>query len=334
MKRITMEDVAQKAGVSKSTISQYVNGRFHYMATDTKEKIEEAIKQLNYRPNALAQGLRQRKSKTIAVIVANILHAFSTEVIRAIEDTCHEQGVHVIVCNTDNDVVKEKNYLEMLYAKQVDGFIVFPTNKNVQLLAAYAEEGFPLVFVDRILEQVSVNTVLVDNNEMIRIAVRALVAKGKSKIVLMLPEMNDPITPRIERREAFESMIMELGLSEQENQMIAVPIDKIPSELKAILNGKNRPDSIIAGNDFVLKKTLHCLQELAVQVPEELALVGLDDVPFASFMKPAITTVAQPTYAIGKKAATLLLEGIADDSRLEEYSIYRFKPIFKGRNSI
>lgn len=334
MKRITMDDVARKAGVSKSTISQYVNGRFHYMASDTKGKIEDAITELNYRPNALAQGLRQRKSKTIAVIVANILHSFSTEVIRAIEDICHEQNVHVIVCNTDNDKEKEKKYIEMLYAKQVDGFIVFPTNANEELLKNLSDEGFPLVFVDRMLEQINVNSVLVNNEEMIRLAVNALVSKGNKRILLVLPEMEDPITPRFERREAFKLLVVELGLSNQKNHVIAHRLENIPDALRAILTETDRPNALIAGNDFVLKEVLKCLQELAIQVPEELALVGLDDVPYASFLNPPITTVAQPTYDIGKKAAELLLQDINSTLAKKETSVYRFQPSLSVRQSI
>lgn len=125
MKRITIQDVARLAGVSKSTISQYLNKRYDYMSEETKKRIEAAINELGYEPNFIARSLKQKKTSTIAVIVANILHSFSTKVIRAVEDYCNENGFHVIVCNADDDPEKEANYIRMLRAKQVDGMIVF-----------------------------------------------------------------------------------------------------------------------------------------------------------------------------------------------------------------
>src|SRR5690554_6439026 len=133
MKRITIADVAKHAGVSKSTVSQFLNKRYDYMGEDTKKRIEDSIKQLHYRPNILARSLKQKSTTTIGIIVANILHNFSTQVMRAIEDVCHKYDFHVIVCNADDNPDKEKNYIEMLQAKQVDGIILFPTGDNEEL---------------------------------------------------------------------------------------------------------------------------------------------------------------------------------------------------------
>src|SRR5690606_32142751 len=131
MKTVTMADVAQQAGVSKSTVSQFVNNRFDYMSEETKKRVEQAIMELDYRPNILARSLKQKTTTTIGVIVANILHTFSSQIIRTIEDACNEADFHVMVCNADDDPVKERKYIEMLRAKQVDGIIILPTGSNV-----------------------------------------------------------------------------------------------------------------------------------------------------------------------------------------------------------
>src|SRR5699024_7590258 len=143
VKRVTISDVAQHAGVSKSTVSQYLNRRYDYMGKNTKEKIESAIKELEYSPNMVARSLKQKSSTTIGVIVANILHVFSTQVIRAIEDFCHDKGFHVIVCNADDNPNKEKTYIDMLRAKQVDGIIAFPTGDNVVSIKIYWMKNTP-----------------------------------------------------------------------------------------------------------------------------------------------------------------------------------------------
>src|SRR5699024_10710326 len=124
MKKITMQDVANKAGVSKSTVSQFINNRYEYMAEETKIRIDDAVKELGYIPNFIAKSLKQKKTSTIGVIVANILHTFSNEIIRAIEDVCEVNQVHMFVCNADDNPEKEKSYMEMLMAKQVDGLII------------------------------------------------------------------------------------------------------------------------------------------------------------------------------------------------------------------
>lgn len=131
MKTITISDVAKYANVSKSTVSQFLNQRYDYMSEKTKQKIEAAIQELNYQPNFVARSLKQKSTFTVGVVVANILHTFSTQVIRAVEDYFHEQGFHIIVCNADDEPEKEKKYIEMLRAKQVDGIIIFPTGENL-----------------------------------------------------------------------------------------------------------------------------------------------------------------------------------------------------------
>jgi LacI family kdg operon repressor len=147
-----MADVAKEANVSKSTVSQYLNQRFEYMGEDTKKRVEEAIQKLNYRPNIIARSLRQKKTSTIGVIVANILHSFSTQVIRSIEDVCSESNINVIVCNADDNPNKERMYIEMLRNKQVDGLIIFPTGGNLDLYQEMEKENFPIVFMDRYVE--------------------------------------------------------------------------------------------------------------------------------------------------------------------------------------
>ena len=117
MKRVTIADVAREANVSKSTVSQYMNKRYEYMAENTKDRIEEAVRVLGYQVNFVARSLKQKRTSTIGVIVANILHAYSTQVIRSIEDVCNAKDIHVIVCNADDNPVKERKYINMLRAK-------------------------------------------------------------------------------------------------------------------------------------------------------------------------------------------------------------------------
>ncbi|MFB4475856.1 LacI family DNA-binding transcriptional regulator, partial [Oceanobacillus caeni] len=185
MRRITISDVAEHAGVSKSTVSQYLNKRYDYMGKKTKERIEHAVKELGYSPNIIARSLKQKSTMTIGVIVANILHVFSTQVIRAIEDFCNEKDFHVIICNADDDPEKEKRYIEMLQSKQVDGIIAFPTGGNVELYKALIEVQFPVVFMDRIIPGIEIDTVILDNEKASFLAVEEFLRKGYREIGML-----------------------------------------------------------------------------------------------------------------------------------------------------
>ncbi len=197
MKTITIEDVAQHAKVSKSTVSQYLNKRYDYMSEKTKERIEETIQELGYHPNIVARSLKQKTTSTIGVIVANILHAYSTQVIRAIEDTCHEYDFHIIVCNADDNPEKEKKYIEMLRAKQVDGIIIFPTGGNVTLYQRMLDENYPIVFIDRLVPNIPISSFMLDNEKASKLAIDYFVSKGYERIGMITTSIIKNISPEL-----------------------------------------------------------------------------------------------------------------------------------------
>ena len=198
MKTITMADVAKHANVSKSTVSQYVNKRFDYMSKETKNRIEETIRVLDYRPNILARSLKQKSTTTIGVIVANILHTFSSQIIRTVEDICNEADFHVMVCNADDDPIKEKKYIEMLRAKQVDGIIILPTGVNIDLYKEMVHSKYPVVFVDRTVPDVPIPSVMLDNEKAGEIAVQHFIDNGFERIGIITNIIKN-VTPRKER---------------------------------------------------------------------------------------------------------------------------------------
>ncbi|WP_059103027.1 LacI family DNA-binding transcriptional regulator [Shouchella shacheensis] len=331
---ITMADVAKRAGVSKSTVSQYLNKRFDYMGEKTKKRIEQAIEELDYSPNFVARSLRQKKTMTIGVIVANILHDFSTQVIRAIEDACHEQDFHVIVCNADDEPVKERRYIEMLRAKQVDGIIVFPTSANVTLYNDLLREGYPLVFVDRMVSKVNVNAVISDNEETVRLAVGEFVAKGYERIAMVLPSLEQQLSPRVERMEGYKKALAEYGLPYCPSYLASGEIEYVQPAFAKMIALESPPQALLAGNDLVLFEVLEYAKREQMRIPEDIAIIGIDDVSFANFYNPSLTTVAQPTFEMGKKAAELLLKQIKNgESSQEEPCVHRFQPTLKRRSS-
>ncbi len=333
MKTITMADVAKHAGVSKSTISQYLNGRFDYMSKETRIKIEQSVKDLGYYPNMVARSLKQKSSTTIGVIVANILHVFSTQVIRAIEDFCHDKGFHVIVCNADDQPEKEKKYIEMLKAKQVDGIIAFPTGGNVELYQQLLDEEYPLVFMDRIVKELKVDTILLDNEEASRLAADTLLEGGYKHIAMISPPLLEQVTPRVERVNAFQKFIQQKGKDSPKISLITGKISTIYEKLDALFQKDKHPDAIFAINDRVLHEILSFLNKRNMRIPDDIAIINVDDVSFADFYNPPLTTISQPAFDMGKKAAENLFEVILKEKTDKHSETVRFKPILVRRKS-
>lgn len=330
MNKVTMADVATYAGVSKSTISQYVNKRYKFMSESTKIRIEEAIKELNYRPNSVARSLKQKSTFTIGVIVSNILHAFSTQVIRSIEDHCHSLDFHVIVCNADDNPEKEERYIQMLRDKQVDGLIVFPTGENLELYEEMVKSNYPVVFLDRRIPELPITSVLLDNEQAVKMAVEHLVEKGYKNIALMTNAIHR-VYPRQERVRVFKELSNVHQLPIDDGYIVSKEIGQLKASLGDLL--ANKPvDAIIAGNDLALLEILNYVKEHHIEIPKDLALISIDDVSFGNLYNPPLTVIAQPAFEMGKKAAELLLGKINGDLE-EKEPIYLFQPVFIERAS-
>lgn len=333
MKKPTITDVAKYAKVSKSTVSQYLNQRYEYMGEQTKERIGKAIAELNYSPNVLARGLKQKSSTTIGVIVANILHSFSTQVIRAIEDFCNNNNFHVIICNADDDPDKERRYIEMLRAKQVDGIIAFPLGANAEVYKDLIAENYPLVFMDRIISGIKVNTIMLDNEQASFLAVNEFVKKGHERIAIMSPPLTKKTTPRVERMEGFRKALEHYKLPCYPAYLLCGEIGDMQAALSRMMELPVPPTALLASNDRTLMEVLKYTKEHKKQIPEELALINIDDVSFASIYNPTLTTIAQPAFDMGKKAAEILFNLLDNKQAADDARVYRFNPQIVIRES-
>ncbi|WP_141433563.1 LacI family DNA-binding transcriptional regulator [Bacillus sp. 03113] len=329
MQKVTMADVAKEAGVSKSTVSQYLNKRYEYMSAQTKENIGEAIEKLGYRPNILARGLKQKRTSMIGVIVANIMNRFSTEVSRSIEDYFYQYDFQAIVCNADDDAEKEKNYIEMLRAKQVDGLIIFPTGKNLELYRQMVNEKYPVVFMDRKIENLDATFVLTNNVEASSDAVHQFIRKGHERIAIVTQPLT--ISPRIDRINGYKKALHGYGIPLNPNYMIHTDIHNIKDALLHLFQLPKPPTVLLAGNDLVFLEVLEFAQLNKIKIPEQLSLVVFDHVPFAHLVNPTISTIAQPSFEMGKKAAQILLEKI--NKEVNEQIEYTFPCQFIDRDS-
>jgi LacI family transcriptional regulator, kdg operon repressor len=310
MTRVKMEDVAKLAGVSKSTVSQFLNKRYEFMSEETRGRIENAIKSTGYQPNVIARSLKVKKTNTIGVIVANILHYFSTAVSRGIEDYCNKHHYNVILCNADDNPQKERIYLEMLLAKQVDGIICATTGKNNELLKDLINREVPLVLIDRKLAGIEMDGVFSNNEQGARDAVAHLLAIGHRRIALLSPDLNG-ISTRQGRFKGYRQTLIAHGLQPMDEYIKFVKSTaEVKESISDLLHMPEPPTAILCTNDLTTMEALHVLKQGNVKVPETIAIIGFDDSPWVDLLDPPLTTVNQQTYEIGLKSAEQLLTRI------------------------
>lgn len=332
MKKITIGDVAKHANVSKSTVSQYLNKRYEYMSERTRERIAASIEELDYRPNIVARSLKQKSTFTIGVIVANILHSFSTQIIRAIENKFHEQGFHIIVCNADDEPDKEKDYIEMLMAKQVDGIIIFPTGGNVSLYEQMKKSAFPIVFMDRTIEDIEIETVVLDNDRAAQLAIDQFVENGYRKIAIVTTSIIRNISPRLERIQGYKNALERHQIQVNPAYIKTAEPDMLYQSLEELFVSEEPPQAILAANDIVLMEVLKYIKKYDMKIPADIAVIGIDEVPFASFYTPSLTTISQPTIEMAHLAVKLLIDQINKEETMKP-SVYRLQPTLIQRGS-
>jgi LacI family kdg operon repressor len=323
MEKVTMADVAKEAGVSKSTVSQFLNKRFEYMGEKTKQKIEEAIEKLGYQPNYIARSLKQKRTSMVGIIVANIMHYFSTEISRAVEDFCHEHELHAIVCNADDDPEKEKKYIEMLRAKQVDGLIIFPSGQNNELYESMIKEQYPVVFVDRKVENLDVFSVITNNTESTYQAIGQLIDKGHKRIAFAVQPLT--VSTRRERLEGYKLALQDAGIEIQADLIIEASIPEMKNKLERLFTAPEKPTALFAGNDRVFMSAVELLKEKGIKVGKDVELIVFDNIPFAHLVDTPISFIVQPASEMGKKAAELLFDQINKVEKEPEEFIFPSK---------
>lgn len=308
---VTINDVARRANVSKSTVSQFLNGRYEFMSRETRERIRLVIAEMGYRPNALARSLKQKKTHTLAAVVSSILNPFMTNTIRGVEDYCKEAGFNLILCNADDDPQQELSYIQTLAAKQIDGLVISTTGRNNEALLDLNRSGTPVVLFSRYVPEIGVDAVTVDNRKGVRMGIDHLLAKGRRDIAFfVMPYAEIPATPRRERAIAYQELIREHGLTQNPGWLVETPCEEavVAERIKAMVNAPGpKPTAIFGANDLMTMAVVRALVGLGIRSPEQMAVIGFDDWEWAPYLKPAVTVVAQPSYEMGRRAAERLV---------------------------
>ena len=308
-KRITIKDVAKEARVSVTIVSRVLSN-YGSFSEESKSEVLKAVEKLNYKPDVIARSLRTKKSKAIGVIVSDIVTFFFTTLVRGIEDVANQGNYSVILCNSDEDPIKEREYLSALYERGIDGLIISPSPGNDSYLKKLARGGTPLVLVDRKIKGLRVPMVMVDNESGAYEAISYLISLGHQRIGIITGLKGTSTSE--ERLAGYERALKEHHLSQDPELIKAGDYrrEKAKEAAEEFLRMKNPPTALFVSNEPMASGVLLALRENKVKIPEEMSIIGFDDPVWAPLTNPALTTVSQPSYSMGTLACQTLLKEI------------------------
>ena len=324
-RRVTIREVANLAQVSLGTVSNVLNNPT-VVAPTTRKRVLDAIDSTRFVRNTAAHQLRAGKSRTIGVVLLDIANPFFTEIVRGAEHVLREQDYVLMLCSTDESAKREQRYFRVLEEHRVDGILVCPVDSDLESAVALVARGIPTVLLDRDGSSHGLCSAAVDDIRGAELAADHLFDLGHQAIALV----NGPATIRqcIDRKEGARRSVKRArcyrSASLQEIVVGALTIDQGEGAVAALLAAEPRPSAVMCANDLLAFGVLRGLAAAGVGVPEEMAVVGYDDVVFASMLSPSLSSVRQPKYELGVAAAELLLEEVTGAPH--EHRAIRFEP--------
>jgi LacI family transcriptional regulator len=305
----TINDVARLAGVSITTVSHVINNT-RFVSDELKRRVTVAMHELDYRPNTLAQSLRKGKTKTIGLIIPDSSNLFFAEIARFIEDVGYENGYSVILCNTDNNLDKQRRYTEVLVSKQVDGIILISAGESAEDLEEPLGAGIPVVIADREIVQTMADIVLVDNEKGGYLATKYLLELGHRKISCIAgPSL---LTPSAQRVQGYKRALEEASITPLPAYIATGDFGMESGEaaIHKLLDIQPRTTAVFVCNDMMAVGAMRGARECGLRVPDDLSVIGFDNILLARATTPALTTVAQPKSTLARVTTELLIERI------------------------
>ncbi len=329
MKRTTMRDVAEKAGVSKATVSHVIN-ETRFVEEVTKQRVQNAIKELGYRPSFAARSLTTQSSHIVGSIVSDVTNNFFAQIIRGIEDVLYSHNYSLMVCNTNEVLEREEYYIDILLRQGVDGIIAAATSQNWEVLNEASKLNVPIILLDRIFENATSSYVGVGNEQGAYLGTKHLIERGHRDIGI-LSGFHRLSTMR-ERLSGFQQAMHENGLIIREEWSLSTPlsIEDGKQAIQALMQLEAPPSAVFICNNLLSLGALIGLQEMGLSCPDDVAIIGFDDHPWAAVSSPPLTVIRQPTYAIGKTAAQMLLEAINSSNSDITSTVFDCELVIRG----
>ncbi len=328
---VSIKDVARSAGVSSATVSRVLTQKPH-VREEVRQRVLTSIKELGYQPSRLARSLRVRSSQIIGLIISDIQNPFFTALVRGVEDQAYAHKHAIFLCNSDENIYKESLYIDLMLAERVAGVIITPTQETDSPVRKLIEAKIPVVAVDRRIQGMDLDTVVLDNVGGAYKLVTHLIENGYRRIgaILASPE----ITTGRERCRGYEQALLDHDLPFDPSLVrTGLPKEILGYQFASeLLDLPQPPTAIFVGNNLLTVGALRAIHERGLRIPQDVAVVAFDDMEWASLIKPRLTVVAQPTYELGRTAADLILRRIAEPDRQTQVTI--LKPELCIRESV
>ncbi len=309
--KATIKDVAKEAGVSIATVSRIVNDIHGQYNEKTKKGVVETIEKLGYQPNAIARSLRNRKTRTIGFMVPG-LQSFFAEILEGVQSVARKKGYSIVLCNTDYDPKQEEAYVVNLLERRVDGVIFTSGVMKDEHILRLKEEGIPIVLIEKFMENSDIPAIVIDNILAAKKAVKHLLSLGYRNIGYISAPLE--LVPLRDRFEGYKQALLESGVPYDSS---VVYIEKtIKKEdlrsgykiMKRILQQGNFPRAFFIVSDTLAIGAIKAIKDFGMRIPDDIAIVGFDDIDIASFSDPPLTTMIQPKYQMGVKGMERLIK--------------------------
>ncbi len=328
----SLKDVAQEADVSIATVSRFFNNS-NKVKAETRERVLNAVKALSFQPSRVARRLRAQNGQThlLGLIIPDIQNPFYSDVARGVEDVAHAHDYALLICNSDEDTKKEKLYIDIMRAESVDGVILPPIrHMDDKTMGSLIRIGLPTVCVDRSVTGIEVDTVTVDNRQGVYDAIDLLIRLGHRRIGFIsgLPYHSTSI----ERRQGYEHALAAHGLALDE-ELICIGDSREESGRMLtgkLLNMTQPPTALFTSNNLMTLGALEAIQTRGLSIPDDVAIIGFDDISWATLLNPPLTVVRQPSYEIGRRAADMLFHRIAEPQRPSALTVLKTKLVVRG----
>jgi LacI family transcriptional regulator len=331
---VTIKDIAKQLKLSVSTVSRALRGNTD-IRKETRIIVCELAEKLGYSPNPIALSLKERKSRSIGVIVPEIANNFCSSTIAGIEEVAYSRGYHVNIFQSHETLAREILNTQLVASRRMDGLIISMSNETSEFkhITNITEKGIPVVMFDRVNEDIKAHKVVVDDARGAYLATEHLVRQGFRKIAHLTISPVLSITRN--RLKGFLDAMEDNNIAVNKNWIQHCNFDPadIDSKIRSLFTGDSKPDAIMASVERIVVRCLGVLQEMKINIPGDCALIGFSDNPLNRFLNPSLSSISQPTLEIGKRAATLLIDQIENQSVETGYTTVQLETILEIRDS-
>ena len=306
----SIKDVARLAQVSISTVSHVVNAT-RFVSNDARKRVEDAIRELGYVPSAVARSLKSNSTKTLGMLIPNCTNPYFAEIVRSVEDHCFGAGYTLILCNTDDEPHRQSVYLQVLSERRVDGLIIISTGNDCELRALLDGLTIPAVLLDREIQDMPCDLVESANEQGAILATQHLLALGHHRIACIAGPAD--LNASTQRIQGWRRALADTGRPQDSTDILLHGNFSSQSgfdAMQSLLRLPQRPTAVLVCNDLMGLGALSAAHQAGVRIPQDMSLVGFDDIELAHFASPPLTTIAQPKQRMGELAVDMLLERI------------------------